>query len=154
MKRTLFSHKNMTILYLCLFCQPTAYIRSTFQLCSVHVTSMSTFCLPLVFAQSMFRLKFVLRSVFVRLILCCHLPSETISHCLFQDSAQNRSLPGLQQCPTLPSPSFMDNFEQLKKWGEFLKVLFQKYIFLEFHRNSVSASIAILIVQHMSKTFH
>ena len=68
------------------------FLWSIFQLCSVFPTLMSAFCLRLVFAQSMFCLQFVLRSVYVQLILCCHLPSESISHCLFQDSPQNRPL--------------------------------------------------------------
>ena len=56
------------------------FLWSIFQLCSVFPTLMSTFCLRLVFAQSMFCLQFVLRSVYVQLILCCHLPSENTNH--------------------------------------------------------------------------
>ena len=134
------------------------FLWSIFQLCSVFLTLMSTFCLRLVFAQSMFCLLFVLRSVFVRLILCCHLPSETISHCLFQDSAQNRPLQLYPARPLVvsntPVTFFHGQFRIVEKEGRVFESFILEIHIFGFSRNSVSASIAILIVQHMSKTFH
>ena len=145
MKRPLFHTKNMrpilTILYLCMFCLPSAYVRSTFQLCSfyvvhrcphsVYVRSSLSLCsvYSLFSVQSMF-------SWFCVVIYQVKTPTTHL-HVVFGRDISKKgsvgvSIPGQLPKYTLsglkyPCPAFhgqSHNFEYYKKWEKFLKVLF------------------------------